>query len=346
MQINKNKSILVFSKYIHSNYGGAELSMISLSKKTINKFGTKFKFLGLENPNFMNAQRIKNELLENHKKEYFRESFQIKNFPLWDYLINRYALKKNARKRKEETLWTYGVWAPNFANNFEGEVFYFVRSESDLGIFKNYNYGMRRFFKFIHIFIEAIPLLIYRNDLKTTFRKSIIISNSEFMAKQVKKIFNVESKVIYPEINVSKILNSEKFKKSKKDSILFIGDSNVKGLSLILKLTKYFYKENFIIYTRRISSEKKVDNIVFKPWASSSFEIYNQAKLVLVPSQWQEAYGRVSREAFLLKINLLVSNVGGLPETVNFNSKYLIDDFKNINAWKSRILKVLNGKNY
>ena len=46
--------------------------------------------------------------------------------------------------------------------------------------------------------------------------------------------------------------------------------------------------------------------------------------MVLVPSLWKEAYGRVAKESILLNIPVLVSDIGGLKEAVNYDDSKLI----------------------
>ena len=62
------------------------------------------------------------------------------------------------------------------------------------------------------------------------------------------------------------------------------------------------------------------------PWQKDEADVYKYAKIVIVPSIWQEAYGRVSREAFILDIPVFVSNIGGLGESVNEQKEFIIND--------------------
>ena len=63
--------------------------------------------------------------------------------------------------------------------------------------------------------------------------------------------------------------------------------------------------------------------------------------LVIVPSQWKEAYGRVANEAFELGIPTLVSNTGGLPEAVNRQIKNIVINFKSAKSWVKAIKTIL-----
>ena len=41
----------------------------------------------------------------------------------------------------------------------------------------------------------------------------------------------------------------------------------------------------------------KIENVIISDWVDDPIHIYNEARLVIVPSQWEEAFGRVAREA-------------------------------------------------
>ena len=43
---------------------------------------------------------------------------------------------------------------------------------------------------------------------------------------------------------------------------------------------------------------------------------YGRARLLLIPSQWQEAWGRVASEAQINGIPVVGSDIGGLPEAI------------------------------
>ena len=72
-------------------------------------------------------------------------------------------------------------------------------------------------------------------------------------------------------------------------------------------------------------------------WKKNEVDIYKYAQVVIVPSICEEGYGRVSREAFLLNIPVLVSNRGGLPETVDGKQSHIIEDYLNPQIWKEKI---------
>ncbi len=74
-------------------------------------------------------------------------------------------------------------------------------------------------------------------------------------------------------------------------------------------------------------------------------EIYAQTRILCIPSQWQEAFGRVSIEGMANSIPVLGSNVGGLAEIVQ-KGGILITDFKNPDAWVEELKRLDNPEVY
>jgi glycosyltransferase involved in cell wall biosynthesis len=65
------------------------------------------------------------------------------------------------------------------------------------------------------------------------------------------------------------------------------------------------------------SQAGRLDNVEFRRDAvRDPAELYRDARVLLVPSVAEEAYGRVAREALMSGIPVIASDVGGLPESV------------------------------
>jgi glycosyltransferase involved in cell wall biosynthesis len=61
---------------------------------------------------------------------------------------------------------------------------------------------------------------------------------------------------------------------------------------------------------------KAAGNITLHPPRNDMRALYARARLLLAPSQWEEAWGRVATEAQINGIPVLASDRGGLPESV------------------------------
>jgi len=191
----------------------------------------------------------------------------------------------------------------------------------------------------VYTLVEYPAFYVYKRDLKKAIKQSDVICNSQYMAKKLKEIYGKDSCVQYPLIDISRLksdfdsVNSITIKKR----IVFIGDSVVKGLKIAKSLATLMPDVNFYFFSRLIREPIEESNIIWMPWQKQEVEVYKYARMVIVPSIWEEAYGRVSREAFLLNIPVLVSNIGGLPETVDGKQDYIVTDYLNPEAWKEKI---------
>jgi len=206
------------------------------------------------------------------------------------------------------------------------------------------------------IIVRAYEHLNYNSDYKFynlkyhIYKKiyqsaSAIITNSKFMQYQINKcIGGANIKVIYPPILKSK--NKIILKKIKK--IVSIGTSNNKGIDIVYKIAKKFKKIDFYIYgikNKILENKFKIFNNVFlMGYETDQEKIYLDKDLVLVPSLWAEPFGRVSIEAQSFGKPVLVSDIGGLTETVNNNEDFLVKN-NTTNEWIEKINNLTNNIN-
>ena len=163
------------------------------------------------------------------------------------------------------------------------------------------------------------------------------------MASKLKELFGKESEVVYPFIDKDRLHKEYLEVKDEVEDkgIVFVGDNVIKGLEIAKKIAINLPNEKFYFFSRYIKEPTKENNIIWMPWQKREVDIYKYAKLVIVPSICEEAYGRVSREAYILDIPVLVSNIGGLPESVDEKEELLVNDYLNTNKWVNAIKGLL-----
>ncbi len=111
--------------------------------------------------------------------------------------------------------------------------------------------------------------------------------------------------------------------------ILLINASKIKGLPILLQLAHQFPTTKFAAVRGWATTSQDVhelglyDNISVLQPKEEVNEIYSQAKVLLVPSLWGEAFGMVAFEAMIRGIPVLASHVGGLPEA-KLNVDYVL----------------------
>jgi len=208
------------------------------------------------------------------------------------------------------------------------EIFHFINKQ-------NSNY------KLILVFHNN-PLLI-RGSKKIKERKNILnkCSNIIFVSKWVQKKFfeGLDSKkskkcsVIYPAI---KRLN----KLPKKENIItFIGKLNkskgydLAGVAVVNILNKYKnWKAVFAGNEEREKYNFSHKNLKIYRWLSHGkiLKLLKKSSICLVPSVWEEPFGRISMEASIYGNAVILSNKGGLLETSKYHVKLKNLDVNNI----------------
>ena len=73
-------------------------------------------------------------------------------------------------------------------------------------------------------------------------------------------------------------------------------------------------------------------NVKCLPKQQDMRKVYGQTRILLVPSVWEEAFGRVASEAHVSGIPVIASEIGGLPESVG-EGGIMIRDFRNAHEW-------------
>jgi len=178
-----------------------------------------------------------------------------------------------------------------------------------------------------------------------------IICNSHFMASRVKKITGKTAQVIYPSLE-----NTFGVSGDSQGCITMINPSKVKGIDTFLEIARQLPEESFILVESWSLSDSNLaalqdklsnlTNVKFSRRVPDIQSIYRQTKLLIVPSVWEEAFGRVVIEAQSCGIPVIASTRGGLPESVG-SGGVCVDNYLNIDAWLTAIKQItLDEKNY
>ncbi|PCJ63275.1 MAG: hypothetical protein COA79_00270 [Planctomycetota bacterium] len=331
----------IFSKYLFYSVGGAEKSMQQYLNKNYD-INDEVVLYGAINIKNFNSDKYKHNFPDYYKLVNVLFPFLLSRFPYVEYCLNRNSIKSYFSKiESSEELLTYGIYAPLAIIGYKGKSVFFLRSETDLCINNNYHIGFKKVLNSIYKLIESPFFSFYKKDIYKAVQISNVICNSKWMQDQLLKRFEKISKIEYPEINLVELKEGFKLLPKEKRGVVFIGDNIFKGSHLLPKIANLLPSITFFIFDRRMNKLKINKNMHYMAWESDPKKVYQYADLVIVPSIWLEAFGRVSIEAQALNIPVLVSNRGGLPETIDHDSKYIIDDYKNPVEWAKRIENIL-----
>lgn len=174
-----------------------------------------------------------------------------------------------------------------------------------------------------------------------------LVCNSHFMAQRIKRITGKHARVIYPSLEASFGVCGDAH-----GYLTMINPHRVKGVDTFLEIAKRLPNENFLLVESWMLDEKalsdlqgklaKLPNVRLQRRVPDVQEIYRQTKLLLVPSVWEEAFGRVVIEAQSCRIPVIASRRGGLPEAVGRGGTCL-NDYQNADAWVAAIQDALRS---
>ena len=186
-------------------------------------------------------------------------------------------------------------------------------------------------------FIRSLGRLSYCNSLKNKFK--FIFANSTFTQENILSQWNMKSTVILPiPMNSCIADNKSEFH----EYITFFNPITVKGANIVYELIQRNQDRYFMIvlgWQDHIHFPKNStfhNRVLFVPSQQNVAEIYSYSRLVLIPSQWQEAFGRIQFEAAMNNIPVCISSVGGLKYYFSDNG-VSVTNFQDVNAWQNAI---------
>lgn len=191
----------------------------------------------------------------------------------------------------------------------------------------------------------GIPTVVYIHDVEfdrmggAPFADAmmIYISNSDFTASVLSRQFGIDSIVIPP------LVYPEHYQvHSDRSHVLHINPHPIKGIDITMELARRRPDIPFVIIEAWILSvalldkyrgmASKLPNVVWKERMPDMRKVYQHTRIVLAPSQWDEAWGRIATEPHVSGIPVIASARGGFPESVGPGG-LLVDPSAPIDAW-------------
>jgi glycosyltransferase involved in cell wall biosynthesis len=203
-----------------------------------------------------------------------------------------------------------------------------------------------------------IPVMVIIQDLElynianinvtNSYNKASILFISEAVKKQFANLCEVPNYIWYHPLDEKTMQSKNKLTK---DYITMINPVFVKGGKIFHDVAQALPKMKFMAVTNWYDSKK--DNIDFSDNKNVTIVtrqddmsiVYKKTKLLLAPSLWQEAFGRVVIEAGLYGIPTIASNTGGLKEAVG-NGGVVIKNYIDPKQWVAAIINSLKKDRY
>ncbi|MEQ8837716.1 MAG: glycosyltransferase [Lacipirellulaceae bacterium] len=163
------------------------------------------------------------------------------------------------------------------------------------------------------------------------------IANSEFTRERIKESFGKNAAIVLPPIAQERCRVPQLGNR-----VLMINPDPSKGGDIALELAAQCPDIPFLIQESWASNKhlvemkraaKKLSNVQWEPPKIDIRKAFSRAKIILVPSKCEEAWGRVVSEAQVSGIPAVACRIGGLPESVGAGG-ILVDVSSDISNWE------------
>jgi len=174
-----------------------------------------------------------------------------------------------------------------------------------------------------------VPTLLYFHNVEfddhggsmDRFRNATCLANSDFTAARYAATYGVEAGVLNPLIQAARYAVE-----SSRERVLFVNPHPLKGVDIALELAAacpdipFDFVESWTLPEAQkaalVAKAKALSNITLHPSTNDMRVHYGRARILLIPSRWEETWGRVASEGHVSGIPALATRIGGLGEAV------------------------------
>ncbi|WP_213815808.1 glycosyltransferase family 4 protein [Glaciihabitans sp. dw_435] len=185
-----------------------------------------------------------------------------------------------------------------------------------------------------------------------------IVSNSAFVAARVADQLGVTSPVIYPYIDIERCIAPRRQVVTGRAArgtpvsgfVTLVNPTSLKGVDVALAVAALLPECRFLFLeawhlpaVERAELVRRVDllpNVEMRPQTDDMAAVYAETAVLFVPSQWEEAFGRVVIEAAANGIPAVASRIGGLPEAMS-DGGVLLESTEQPEHWARGIARLL-----
>ncbi len=177
------------------------------------------------------------------------------------------------------------------------------------------------------------------------YKNARLVFNSQF-TKNKFNLFtkNIKNDVIYPPIDKK----SYTLKSRVPLYITMINPVKVKGGEIFYKLAETLPKLNFLAVKSWYDPVKdglhfsNLENVTLWEKQNDIRKVFSVSRFLLVPSQWEEGFGRIAAEALMAGVPVIASEQAGLKEAIG-EAGILIKNFRSYKNWQNAILKLIDN---
>lgn len=178
---------------------------------------------------------------------------------------------------------------------------------------------------------------------RATRQATATVVNSEYMRERVESAFGASTSIVYPPIDI----DAYRVEYDPNGAIGMVNPRKMqKGGRTFLNLARALPDEQFlscgVIEPPALADAQAAQpNWEHMGWVDDMREFYRCCKLVVVPSERDEAFGRAAAEPMASGIPVVASDIGGLPEVVGDTGE-LVPEAADTDVWVAAVRRAID----
>ena len=174
----------------------------------------------------------------------------------------------------------------------------------------------------------------------------LYLANSDFTAGRWRALCGLHCHVIKPVVIADNYITAGNGSK-----VLFVNPAPIKGVQLMFALAAQCPELTFLVVESwnlepawRTYCQQWARSLGNVQWLGPQDDmrgVYGQARVLLMPSVWEEAFGRTVIEAQLSGVPVLASNRGALPDTVG-DGGLTLDPHEPVESWAEALRRLMS----
>ena len=177
----------------------------------------------------------------------------------------------------------------------------------------------------------------------------LVVSNSRFLQQTLNERAQLTTEVVTPFIDTEVLRTTSTG--GTRGALTFVGLDEWKGASVALRLAEALPERRFLFLegprasARVRARARRLPNVDCLPWTPDMGPVFARTRILLVPSIWEEPFGRLPVEAGACGVPTLASARGGLREAVG-DGGLVIDSVDDLSQWIHAIRQTDDPERY